>query len=61
MCSIPVLLSLCMVAGSSPFRLAECAMLTIDSSQQSATVPPPEVPEAFQVVALVGVFVMTCG
>jgi len=53
--SIPVLLSLCIVVGSSQFRLAECAMLTAESSQQSAAVPPPEVPEVVQVVAVVGV------
>lgn len=55
--SIPVLLSLCIVVGSSQFRLAECAMLTAESSQQSATVPPPEVPELVQVVAVVGLIV----
>lgn len=55
--SIPVLLSLCIVVGSSQFRLAECVVLPVDSFQQSATVPPPEVPEVVQIVAVVGLIV----
>ena len=55
--SIPVLLSLCIVVGSSQVRLAECVVLPVDSSQQSATDPPPEVPKAVQIVAVVGLIV----
>lgn len=56
MYSVPVLLSVYIVAGSFPFRLTECPMLTVDSSQPSATDPLPEVREVVEFVYAIGVF-----